>query len=223
MRDDSTIPRDVLEAPFPEELVKTRPGAFGGELQYLPGHAVIARLNEAFEDWSFSIVSHQVLDDEVLVLGQLRVDRLGIEKMAFGSSRVTRDKETGQTVSLGQDLKAGSTDALKKAASMCGVGLYLYSGERSECVAGSSSDRERFQRKQTQSERDDTPRQAETSRGNGNGRITSKQHRAIFAIARERGLSSADVRALSKEMFHRTVDYLSKSDASRLIEHLLGQ
>ena len=58
---------------------------------------------------------------------------------------------------------------------------------------------------------------------NGNGRITNKQISAIFAISRERGMSNADVRSLSKEMFNRNVDYLSKHEASSLIEHLLGQ
>jgi hypothetical protein len=31
----STIPRDVLESPFPAEMIKPRPGAFGGSLSYL--------------------------------------------------------------------------------------------------------------------------------------------------------------------------------------------
>ena len=34
-------------------------------------------------------------------------------------------------------------------------------------------------------------------------------------------MSNADVRSLSKEMFDRNIDYISKVDASRMIEHLL--
>ena len=43
---------------------------------YVEGHSVIQRLNEALEGaWSFEIVQHEVREDEVLVLGQ--ADRRG--------------------------------------------------------------------------------------------------------------------------------------------------
>ena len=58
---------------------------------------------------------------------------------------------------------------------------------------------------------------------NGNGRITSKQISAIFAISRDRGMSNGDVRALAKEMHGKMVDYLTKQEASQLIEHLLDR
>jgi hypothetical protein len=49
-----------------------------------------------------------------------------VTKAAFGSSRITRDNRSGKAVALGDDLKAATTDALKKAATLLGVGLYLY-------------------------------------------------------------------------------------------------
>ena len=61
------------------------------------------------------------------------------------------------------------------------------------------------------------------STGQSNGRITSRQLSAIFAIARERKMSNQEVRDLSKEMFSKTIDYLTKVEASSLIEHLLSQ
>ena len=36
--------------------------------------------------------------------------------------------KTGKPVSIGDDLKAAATDALKKGASLLGVGLHLYNG-----------------------------------------------------------------------------------------------
>src|SRR6266516_4143206 len=53
---------------------------------------------------------------------------------------------------------------------------------------------------------------------NGNGRITNKQISAVFSIARQRGMTNTDVRAMAKEMFDRSLDYLTRADGSRLIE-----
>ena len=47
-------------------------------------------------------------------------------KMQFGASQVTRERETKALISLGDDLKAAATDALKKCATFLGVGLHLY-------------------------------------------------------------------------------------------------
>ena len=79
-------------------------------LDYVEGHSVIQRLNEALEGaWSFEIVQHEVREDEVLVLAKLSAE--GIVKMTFGVSQVTRERESGALVSLGDDLKAAATDA----------------------------------------------------------------------------------------------------------------
>jgi hypothetical protein len=55
-----------------------------------------------------------VRQDEVMVLGRLTAET--VTKMAFGASQVTREKGSGQPVSLGDDLKAASTDAVRRAA-----------------------------------------------------------------------------------------------------------
>jgi hypothetical protein len=122
--------RELLEKPFEPAQIKQRRGR-DGMLDYVEGHAVIARLNEAFEgQWSFEIVRHDILEerDEILVLGKLSAE--GVVKMQFGVAQITRDRETREIVSLGDDVKAAGTDALKKCATFLGVGLHLY-GERS--------------------------------------------------------------------------------------------
>jgi hypothetical protein len=71
---------------------------------------VIKRLNDAFDaNWSFEIIRHEILDDkdEVVVLGKLTAE--GVVKSQFGSSRITRAKETGEIISLADDLKAAAT------------------------------------------------------------------------------------------------------------------
>ena len=118
--------KDVLTRPFAAEQIRQRPGQHGKTLSYIETHAVIARLNEGCDAWSFEIVSHEVQDGEVIVVGKLTAD--GIVKMAFGGSEVTVDK-AGRVVSLADDLKAASSDALKKAASLLGVGLELYGAQ----------------------------------------------------------------------------------------------
>jgi hypothetical protein len=116
--------RALLERPFEPAQIRQRKGR-NGVLDYVEGHTVIARLNEALDGtWSFEITHHEIREDEVLVIGKLAAD--GVTKMAFGTSQVTRMQGTGAVVSLGDDLKAAATDAMKKCATFLGVGLHLY-------------------------------------------------------------------------------------------------
>jgi hypothetical protein len=126
--------RDLLEKPFDPAQIKQRRGR-DGMLDYVEGHAVIARLNDAFEGkLSFEIIRHDILEDrdEILVLGKLSAE--GVVKMQFGVSQITRDRETREIISLGDDVKAAGTDALKKCATFLGVGLHLY-GKRPRSAA----------------------------------------------------------------------------------------
>jgi len=119
--------REILEKHFGLEQIKQREGNFGKMLDYIEGHSVIQRLNDAFDgDWSFTIVRYDIFKetDEVLVQGELKAGN--VVKMQFGSSKITHARKNGDIISLGDDLKAAATDALKKAATLFGVGLHLY-------------------------------------------------------------------------------------------------
>jgi hypothetical protein len=121
--------RDILEKPFDPAQIKQRVGTYGNVLDYVEGHTVIKRLNDAFDGaWCFEILKHKVLEetDEVLVLGKLTAG--DVVKCQFGSSKITRTEGTKEIISLADDLKAAGTDCLKKCATMLGVGLYLYNG-----------------------------------------------------------------------------------------------
>ena len=64
--------REILEQPFDPAQIRQRQGPFGNRLDYVEGHAVIQRLNDALDcDWSFEVVEHGALEqhDEILVLG----------------------------------------------------------------------------------------------------------------------------------------------------------
>ena len=73
---------DVLTEPFAASDIKTRKGPGGKTLSYVDTPLVIQRLNAGFDgDWSFRIVSHEVTETEVVVLGGGVVERLGADYM----------------------------------------------------------------------------------------------------------------------------------------------
>jgi hypothetical protein len=192
---------EALVRPFTQ--IKTRPGRNGKVLNYLEGHQVIARLNEAFNsNWSFRVLQHEIAQHEVIVLGELRVGEL--VKHAFGGSELTRARESGKSLSVADDLKAAATDALKKAATLLGVGLHLYGDlEVAEQPA----------------------QPATTSPGNGsNGsRLTRKQLSYIHRLSQDQGMDRGDLETLCRGEFRKTTAYLSAFEASALIDQLKVQ
>src|SRR5688572_24216922 len=208
--------RDLLEKPFTPEQIKRRQGTNGDVLDYIEGCAVIQRLNECFEaEWIFEIQEHRVYDDEVVVLGKLTAQ--GVAKSQFGKSRITRSKKDNSTISLGDDLKAAATDCLKKCATLFGVGLHLYFDVPSARNGNGNGDSHSVAPGNGQHHPVGL---------NGNGgdtaRLTAKQLSAIFALAKARGWSNKQVRDFSQEMFGKLPDFLNKTEASAVIQHLQG-
>ncbi len=210
--------RDLLEQPFTTEQIKQRAGNFGQTLDYIEGHAVIKRLNDAFEgQWSFQVRSHDVLEAEVIVLGELIAGN--ISKSQFGSSSITRAKNSGDIISLADDLKAATTDSLKKCATMFGVGLHLYSNEKFPVTNAPPS---RSQDVDYSSNNSGT-NHSSTNPANTNqsGRISSKQHKYLLSISQDRGLSKQELNRKSIESYGSAVAYLSKQQASDMIASML--
>lgn len=126
--------RMILEQRTPTEAIRYRQGRGNARLAYV-SHAWVTRvLNEAFGfRWSWDVTDTVIIPDlmnpaEVIVRGRLTVttpDGGTVVKEQFGSTDVKRFKDGG-VISLGDDLKAASSDALKKAASLLGVALDLY-------------------------------------------------------------------------------------------------
>lgn len=117
-----------LAAPFGETHRDTRGGV---TFDYLTGEQVIRRLNETLGvgGWTFMLREHGIHAeaDEVWVLGEVsvHVDGWASTRQQFGSQKIRRAKNTAVPVDIGFDLKGAATDALKKCASLLGVGLYL--------------------------------------------------------------------------------------------------
>ena len=159
---------------------------------------MVQRLNDALDaEWSFAVLDHKVYDDEAVVLGQLSTN--GVVKTQFGKSKITRTRDDRSVVSLGDDLKAAVSDSLKKCATLIGVGLHLY------------LDSPREERSEPQ------PSSPGTSR---NGRITAKQLSAIFAIGKAQGMDNRAIKECTKEVFGKLPDYLTRQEASVIIDQL---
>ena len=206
----------ILQTPFTSEQVKKRKGLWGKTLDYIEGHSVIARLNEAFEsDWSFNVIEHHILDEEVVVLGRLTAGN--IVKEQFGSNKITKEVETGRVLCLGDDLKSAATDSLKKCASLLGVGLHLY-GEVS-APAEKKEDADTGKGESIPAGNNGKPLNGNGGNGNGNGEnlITPKQKKYVLTLGRRTNLDSSQVNKLCIENYSAPLDALSKSDASDLI------
>ncbi len=117
-----------LAAPFDTTFKDTRGGV---ELEYITGEQAISRLNETLgvAGWSFRVLEHGINAeaDECWVLGELSATfgPATVTRQQFGSQKVKRSRSSGTPLDIGFDLKGAATDALKKCASLIGVGLYL--------------------------------------------------------------------------------------------------
>lgn len=140
MTEDETYER--LAAPFDQTFTDVRGGV---SLVYITGEQVASRLNEVLGPacWAFRVLQHGINEtaDEVWALGELSAwlipERGGLAtdtgsniarevvRQQFGSQKVKRSRSTGMPLDIGFDLKGATTDAMKKCASLIGVGLYL--------------------------------------------------------------------------------------------------
>ncbi len=207
--------RELMDKPFPADAVKSRPGHFGQTLSYVEAHEYVRRLNEAFGiAWNFEVLLHEVMDQEVLVLGKLTTN--GFVKMAFGGSQITRAKESGEQVSLADDLKAAATDAYKKSCSFLGLGLHLYGRAVKEGGVNEATPKSNQQQ---------IPKPTNGNGGNGNGssRLSSKQLSYILSLGQEKGMDYPAIKAKTMEIFNRVPEFLTKTEASIVIQEMMNQ
>lgn len=115
----------------------------GPKLTYITGEQATSRLNEVLgmAGWSFRILEHGYNPDadEIWVLGELVANCGGslLTRQQFGSQKVGRKRDES-IIEIGFDLKGAATDALKKCASLIGVGLSLYDKDELAEIAAES-------------------------------------------------------------------------------------
>lgn len=125
-----TLDREGLMKKFPKSAIKTRVGGGNSKLSYYQTHTIIHRLNKCAPEWNWHITDTSWRDDLCIVTGELTIPGMGT-RTGIGVQKVT---ERG-----GEDLvKGGSSDALKKASTLFGVGLELY-GEDYEEVSSAAT------------------------------------------------------------------------------------
>ena len=115
----------------PETHIYTRPAKGGGQWKFVTGVYVKKVLNSIFGwDWDFEIVSFDVnmAAKQAIVHGKLtcRANGATVVKHQFGRADIKIRKADGAPLDLGNDLKAASTDALKKCASELGIASDVY-------------------------------------------------------------------------------------------------
>lgn len=113
----------------PQQYIKSRPAKGGGSWNYVSGSYVRKVLNLMFGfDWSFEILEQHIMHGEAIVKGKLTCTSNGktIVKMQFGNKDIICRKGTTDPLSIGNDLKAAATDALKKCAAELGIASDVY-------------------------------------------------------------------------------------------------
>ena len=111
------------------QYVHKRPAKGGGEWEYVTGGYVKKVLNIMFGfDWSFEIVDQMIIHGEVVVKGKLTCHSNGrtIVKMQYGNKDIICKRGTSDPLSIGNDMKAAATDALKKCAAEIGIAADIY-------------------------------------------------------------------------------------------------
>jgi hypothetical protein len=128
---------DFLLQRTPAHEIKLRQGRGGMQFSYVEHGYVTERLNLVFGfNWDFEVMDKQILEDEVIVEAKLTVRTPGgqtIVKTQFGGAdikRHTSGAKSGKPLSIADDYKAAASDALKKCASLLGIGLDLYGRDR---------------------------------------------------------------------------------------------
>lgn len=111
---------EKLREPFPANAIRQRAGGGGRMLSYVEGHTVIRRLNEACAEWDFTIIREWQEGNLLKAQVQLCIPGLGCRQHV--GVQVFSDRQGTEDVQA----KGHITDALKKSATLFGVGLELY-------------------------------------------------------------------------------------------------
>lgn len=115
----------------PKSAIRQRPAKGGGTWNYVSGSYIRKVLNLMFGwDWDFEILNEFINIEygEVVVKGRLtcRTNGKTIVKTQYGNKEIMFRKGTREPLSIGNDMKAAATDALKKCATELGIAQDVY-------------------------------------------------------------------------------------------------
>jgi hypothetical protein len=133
----------------PPEFIKKRAGRGKKVFDYIETNYVIGRLNAIFNfDWNIETIWQEMdkQNKQVTVRVRLTVkflDGRTVIKEAFGGSDL-KLTTAGEYIDFADDFKSAESDALKKAASMMGIGWDVYAGLTKSLPGAAIDDDEDF-------------------------------------------------------------------------------
>lgn len=228
---------DFLLQRTPKHEIKTRQGRGGLQFSYVEHGYVTERLNLVFGfNWDFEVMDKQILDDEAIVEARLTVRTPGgqtIVKTQFGGAEIKRHSSgarSGKPLSIADDYKAAASDALKKCASLLGIGLDLYGRDRPYDMDDAVTPEIQAPKRPLDAEdalrpagmsKQPTPSEVGTALGNldaqPSGLSTAVQWREISKLVLQAGMS---VPELCDTLNIQAVSQLSEARAERVIKRL---
>lgn len=181
---------DFLLQRTPKHEIKMRQGRGGMQFAYVEHGYVTERLNLVFGfNWDYEVMDKQILEDEVIVEAKLTVRTpkgQTIVKTQFGGAEIKRHSsgaKMGRPLSIADDYKAAGSDALKKCASLLGIGLDLYGRDRMEEAMSSPPESDRTPPIRKGAAAKVTPLHAPAE-----GLCTPSQIQSIMRLARKCGM-----------------------------------
>lgn len=123
----------VMDKLYENFVIDIKPGK--GAFKYVRTRHILDRMNKAFKgNWGTHIVSHTIIDDEVLVLASVYIynddGHILAQQQGFGSAK----KFNG--VELGNIYKSATSKAIKSAVRNWGVALFLEEEEDTTASTG---------------------------------------------------------------------------------------
>ncbi|MDQ3929068.1 MAG: RAD52 family DNA repair protein [Chloroflexota bacterium] len=210
---------DFLLQRTPRHEIKYRQGRGGLQFAYVEHGYVTERLNMVFGfNWDFEVVDKQILEDEVIVEAKLTVRTPGgqtIVKTQFGGADIKRHasgNRNGRPLSIADDFKAAASDALKKCASLLGIGLDLYGRDRPEEI-----EEVPVEKPENAGKVIDVGQAIGSMDGARAGMSTDNQVREIVRLTAKAGM---DMRELLGRLEVSTLDELTEAKAERVINRL---
>lgn len=159
----NTAHMNLIYKKTPGQHVHEKPGKGGGRFKYVTGAYVKSQLNRLFGyDWNFTVKQFDVKGNQCIVFGRLE-GRIRNEqgevittlvREQFGRADIkTLKADKTKALDFGNDLKAATTDALKKCASDLGIARDVYAADEYRELAFYDADDEQAIEKDKKAEK----------------------------------------------------------------------
>jgi hypothetical protein len=187
----------------PLDMVDTRTGRGGQDFHYIRHQYVTETLNRMTGyDWDFEVRRERMDRGQIAVLGRLTIRVAGreITKEQWGSSDV---KESGgKALSVGDDFKSATSDALKKCASLLGLGIDMSVPARQDTITElNEACYEVFGEDNWQAKQQQAIRTLAASRGGTRPRdLTEVECRALTCVVRQENMHVPVVQQTARKL-----------------------